>query len=88
MSVTIKRNTVIVDVEDLDIYAAGSLKDALFDLLDKGKKKVSVDLAKVNRITTPAIQVLISAGKTFAEFNVSSVSESLAVELKRLGVEL
>jgi anti-anti-sigma regulatory factor len=88
MSVTIKRNTVIVEVEDLDIYAAGSLKDALFGLLDKGKRKVSVDLAKVNRITTPAIQVLISAGKTFAEFNVSSVSESLAVELKRLGVEL
>ncbi len=88
MSVTIKRNNVIVDVEDLDIYAAGSLKDALFGLFEKGKKKVSVDLAKVNKITTPAIQVLISAGKTFAEFNVTSVSEPLAVELKRLGVEL
>ncbi|MDT8317659.1 MAG: hypothetical protein RQ824_06675 [bacterium] len=88
MSVTIKRNTVVVDVEDLDIYAAGSLKDALCGLFDKGKRKVSVDLAKVARITTPAIQVLISAGKTFAEFNVTSISESLAVELKRLGVEL
>ena len=88
MSVTIKRNTVVVDVEDLDIYVAGSLKDALFGLSDKGKKKVSVDLTGVNRITTPAIQVLISAGKTFAEFKVSSVSEQLAVELKRLGVEL
>ena len=87
MSVTIKRNVVVVDVEDLDIYAAGSLKDALFGLLEKGKKKVSVDLARVNRITTPAIQVLISAGRTFTEFKVSSVSEPLAVELKRLGVE-
>lgn len=88
MSVTIKRNCVVVDVEDLDIYAAGSLKDALSTLFDKGKKKVSVDLAKVSRITTPAIQVLISAGKTFAEFNVTSINETLAVELKRLGVEL
>ena len=88
MSVTIKRNCVVVDVEDLDIYAAGSLKDALSALFDKGKKKVSVDLSKVSRITTPATQVLISAGKTFAEFNVTSISESLAVELKRLGVEL
>ena len=88
MSVTIKRNVVVVDVEDLDIYAAGSLKDALFGLFDKGKRKVSVDLARVNRITTPAIQVLISAGRTFAEFKVSSVSEPLAGELKRLGVEL
>ena len=87
MSVTIKRNIVIVDVEDLDIYATGSLKDALFGLFDKGKRKVSVDLAKVNRITTPAIQVLISAGRTFAEFKVSSVSKPLALELKRLGVE-
>lgn len=88
MSITIKRNVVVVDVEDLDIYAAESLKDALFGLFDKGKKKVSVDLAKVSRITTPAIQVLISAGKTFAEFKVSSVSEALALELKRLGVKL
>ncbi len=87
MSVTIKRNIVIVDVEDLDIYAVESLKDALFGLFDKGKKKVSVDLSRVNRITTPAIQVLISAGRTFAEFKVSSVSEQLAVELKRLGVQ-
>ena len=88
MSVTIKRNVVVVDVEDLDIYAAGSLKDALFGLFDKGKRKVSVDLAKVNRVTTPAIQVLISAGRTFAEFKVNSVSEPLAIELKRLGVEI
>lgn len=88
MSVTIKRNVVVVDMEDLDIYAAGSLKDALFGLFEKGKKKVSVDLVRVNRITTPAIQVLISAGRTFAEFKVNSVSEELAVELKRLGVEL
>jgi len=88
MSVTIKRNIVIVDVEDLDIYAAGSLREALSGIFDKGKRKVSVDLAKVTRITTPAIQVLISAGKTFTEFNVTSISEPLAVELKRLGVEL
>ena len=88
MSVTIKKNCVVVDVEDLDIYAAGSLKDALSGLFEKGKKKVSVDLANVSRITTPAIQVLISAGKTFAEFNVASISEPLAGELKRLGVEL
>ena len=88
MSVTIKKNCVVVDVEDLDIYAAGSLKDALSSLFDKGKRKVSVDLAKVSRITTPAVQVLMSAGKTFADFNVVSINEQLAVEIKRLGVEL
>lgn len=86
MSVTIKKNVVVVDVDDLDIYAAGSLKDALSTLQDKGKKKVCVDLSKVGRITTPAIQVLISAGKTFSGFSVTSISEPLAVELKRLGV--
>lgn len=88
MSITIKRNTVVVDVDELDIYAAESLKDALFGLFEKGKKKVTVDLASVSKITTPAIQVLISAGRTFTEFKVSSISEPLAVELKRLGVVL
>ena len=87
MSISVKKNTVAIEADSLDIYLAVSLKDALFELFEKGKKKVSLDLAAVERISTPGIQVILSAKKTFNEFNILSLSEQLSSELKKMGVE-
>ena len=87
MGIAIKRNRIEVDEDELDIYAATELSNALKELYDKGKKKVTLDLGKVERVSTPAIQVILSARKSFNEFHLESLQESVAHELKTLGIE-
>ncbi|MDH3975006.1 MAG: hypothetical protein OEV42_12065 [Deltaproteobacteria bacterium] len=88
MGIIIKKNVLTVEGEDLDIYIADELKTALLDLYKKGKKKVSLDLVNVERITTPAAQVILSAKKTFSEVKIINAGGSISLDLKNIGVEL
>ncbi len=50
-------------VADLDLFAAESLRDALCEAIDHGKRLV-LDGSRVERLSTACIQVLLSAART------------------------
>lgn len=88
MGIVVKRNVLAVEEEDLDIYIAQELKNAFLDLHKKGKKKITLDLENVERITTPAVQVILSARKSFQELKIRNAGKALTLDLKNIGVEL
>ena len=87
MGLVAKKNVLLVEESDLDIYIAGDLKKILIDMLDKGSKKVTIDMKQVERVTTPALQVILGARKSFAELKLKSLGDSLKEELKKMGIE-
>ena len=86
MDVKRSKNKVTVETDDLDIYVAEELKKKLDEVLKKSSDKATVNLAKVKRISTPALQVILSAGNSFDELNVTNLCEELASDLKMIGV--
>ena len=88
MGIAVKKNSVVIDEENLDIYTADRLKETLLELAGKGKKKVVLDMKKVERVTTPALQVILSAKKTFEEVQVKYLNKVVAEDLERFGVTL
>ncbi|MBE9537169.1 MAG: hypothetical protein IMF07_08315 [Proteobacteria bacterium] len=80
------KNKVTVEVDDLDIYVAEELKNKLAEVLKKSPDKAILNLAKVKRISTPALQVILSAGNSFDELNVTDLCEEIASDLKMIGV--
>ncbi len=88
MDVKRSKNKVTVETDDLDIYVAEELKAKLDEVLKKSSDKATLDLAKVSRISTPALQVILSARNSFGELNVTNLCEEVACDLKMLGVTL
>ena len=88
MGIAVKKNNVVIDEENLDIYTADRLKETLLELVGKGKTKVVLDMKKVERVTTPALQVILSAKKTFEEVQVKSLNKAVNEDLARFGVTL
>lgn len=86
MDVKRSKNKVIVETDDLDIYVAEELKTKLDDVLKKDFDKATLDMAKVLRISTPALQVILSAKKSFNELSVTNLCEDVACDLKMVGV--
>ena len=90
MSISVNRNTVVVDGPDFDIYDAIELKDALNEFVSKGKKTLNIKLSAAEKVSTPAIQVVLSAFKTFSKCKVDTgdISESVLEDLRLLGVSI
>lgn len=88
MDVKRSKDKITVEVDDLDIYVAEELKTKLDDVLKKSSDKATIDLAKVKRISTPALQVILSARKSFGELNVTNLCEEVAGDLKFIGVTI
>ena len=86
MDVKKSKNKVIVEVDDLDIYVAEELKGKLDEVLKKSSDKATIDLAKVTRISTPALQVILSAKNSFDELNVTNLCEEVIGDLKMIGI--
>lgn len=86
MDVKRSKNKVTVVADDLDIYVAEELKGKLDDVLKKSSDKAIIDLGKVARISTPALQVILSAKNSFNELNVTKLSKELADDLKMVGI--
>lgn len=86
MDVKRSKNKVTVEVDDLDIYVAEELKGKLDDVLKKSSDKATIDLGKVTRISTPALQVILSAKNSFNELNVTKLSKDLVDDLNMVGI--
>ena len=80
------KDKVTVEVGDLDIYVAEELKGKLDDVLKKSSEKATINLAKVTRVSTPALQVILSARNSFDELKVSNLCEEVASDLKMVGI--
>ena len=87
-SIKVSRNCITVNEDDLDIYIALELKDILLDLFEKEKKTITFNLSKVERLSTPGIQAIISATKSFKEVNFKGLQPSVAKVLERLEVPI
>ncbi len=70
MNITVKGKKVTVKEEELDIYTAAEFKETLEALHNDGVKEVVLDLATVGSVSTPAVQVIAAAQKTFKKFSV------------------
>lgn len=87
-NIKVSRNCVTINEEDLDIYIALELKDILLALFEKDKKKITFNLSKVERLSTPGIEVIVSATKSFKEVNFKGLQPSVADVLERLEVPI
>ena len=90
MSISVNRNTITVNGPEFDIYDAIELKETLDKFVAKGKKSLNLNLFAVERISTPAIQVVLSAKETFSkcEIDTGDMKESVIDDLCLLGVEI
>lgn len=76
---------------DLDLLAAVPLKASLVEAVDRGTR-VMVDASKVERLSTPCAQVLISAARTLADQDnrlvLEGASEAFTAAFSDLGLDL
>ena len=88
MNITVKGKKVTVKEEELDIYTVAEFKDTLQALHDDGAKEVVLDLAAVESVSTPAVQVIAAAQKTFKKFSVKNIQGGVEDSFRHLGMEL
>lgn len=88
MAVTIKGSKLLLLEEDMDIYVSIEVKEALEVFLKEGKKTVTLDISSVHSICAPALQLIISASKTFQKFKIVGVNKDLKKFLRSIGVSL
>jgi len=67
---------------------AMELKEILIELYEKGKKKIILDLARVERLSTLGLLVVIRASKSFKEVNLKGVQPCVAEALLVMRAQL
>lgn len=88
MKCDIKENLVIIKQDSLDIYDATALKEKIASVSSTAQKALVVDLGNLEDITTPAIQILISAKKSLDGIKFINIKESVVNNLILLGSSL
>ncbi|MCK4739327.1 MAG: hypothetical protein KAT46_05205 [Deltaproteobacteria bacterium] len=88
MDIEVKKNKVSITTEDLNIYVAMDLKEVFDELNNKGEQEVSLDISKASSISTPLIQVILSAKKTFKNFTLNkNIASSVTDDTNSLGIK-
>lgn len=76
-------------VSTMDIHVCSALKETFLEALPIGKEVV-IDASRVDRMSTPCIQVLLSAAKTMTEndqaFALRQPSEEFVTAFNELGL--
>ena len=83
-----KGKGISVDEEDFNIYVADELCTMLRELCDTGEKELVLDLKKVERLSTPGLQVILSARKSFPDFSIKGISKALSDQVGCMDLEL
>ncbi|MFQ5901735.1 MAG: STAS domain-containing protein [Thermodesulfobacteriota bacterium] len=86
MEYTLAGDVIKIGQPEIDIYDAVSLKEVLEGCSDR--ECITIDMAIVEYLSTPAIQVVISALKTIKGLKIEGLSNSIKRDLFLLGVEL
>jgi anti-anti-sigma regulatory factor len=86
---SLKASDVVALAANLDLSAAQALKESLTDAMLAGSDVV-VSGASVERVGTPAVQVLLAAARTLASegrrFSLLESSEALDAAFEELGL--
>lgn len=89
MGIVTTNNTVTADCEEIDIYAAIEMKEALLGLIEAGMEEAGLDLSRARTLSTPAAQVIVSAVRSFKKLDfIGEVQESLNEDLRSIGIEI
>lgn len=88
MNCDIKDNLIIIKQDTLDIYDATALKEKIASVSSTANKSLVVDLGNLEDITTPAVQILISAKKYLKGIRFINIKESVVNNLILLGTSL
>lgn len=88
MNCDTKENLMIIKQDSLDIYDATALKDMIASVSSNAKKTLVVDLGHIEDMSTPAIQICISAKKSIADIRFINIKESVVNNLILLGTSL
>lgn len=88
MNILVKGKKVTIKEDELDIYTVAEFKETLKVLGDDGTKDVVLDLAAVESISTPAVQVIIAAQKTFKKLTVKNIQPGVKNCFRLIRVEL
>ncbi|MBI5756151.1 MAG: STAS domain-containing protein [Nitrospirae bacterium] len=81
-------NKILILQDELDIYDAPLLKEKITTVANTNNNSVVVDLHQVESISTPVIQILISAKKSLKDFNILNINDGIIRNLNLFGFSL
>jgi anti-anti-sigma regulatory factor len=83
---------VVFVPENADILSAHEFSKKLINAVNSDSKKMVIDLSMVVRLTTPCVQLMLSAGKTMSEAGgvliFKSPSDAAGAVFSDLGLEV
>lgn len=86
MDMTIENEIVKIEADELDIYTVAELKESFEGFLGDGMEEITLDFGMVERISTPALQVLVSAEKSFDSFDMTNLQPDVIAAFAQLGI--
>ncbi len=84
MEYTFDKDILKINQDEIDIYDSTTFKEVLEGSVKR--KGITIDLSMVDDMSTPAIQIILSALKTMDALKVKGVRKDVKRELFLLGV--
>lgn len=84
MEYTFDKDILKINQDEIDIYDSTSFKEVLEKSVKR--KNITIDLSKVDDLSTTAIQIILSALETMNGLKVKGVGKEVKRELFLLGV--
>ena len=81
-------NKILILQDELDSYDAPLLKEKITTVANTNNNSVVVDLHHVESISTPVIQILMSAKKSLKDFNILNINDGIIRNLNLFGFSL
>lgn len=81
-------NKILILQDELDIYDASTLKEKILEVASSNDSSVIIDLQQVECLSTPIIQILMSAKKSLMDFKVLNINEAVNLNCTLFGYPL
>ncbi len=88
MEISVNENLVSVETDFLDIYAAELLAETICNVFEKNREKLVLNMERVEKVSTPALQVILSAAASFDDIAVENVQQELAKDIALMGLKI
>lgn len=82
------KNKILILQDELDIYDAPILKEKIAEVAASHDSSVILDLDQVEGVSTPVIQVLMSARKSLKDFTIVNIHEGVRKNCSLFGYTL
>lgn len=88
MEISTNENLVTVETGFLDIYTAELLAEAISNIFETNQEKLVLNMKKVEKISTPALQVILSAVASYDKVAIENIHQELAKDIELMGVKI